>query len=301
MEAGSARIATVRLDPRQLALIAALLALAAIGWLVTDERMAGMDAGPGTDPGSLGFYVSAWVVMMGAMMFPSSAPMVRVYDLVQRRRNDRSRGATALFVAGYMVSWTGFGLAAYALFAGVRAVAGHALGWHQAGPYVAGGVIVLAAVYQLTPAKDACLRRCRAPFAFLTDEWREGRRGALVMGTLHGGWCVGCCWGLMAALFAVGVMSVGWMVFVSVLIAVEKLIPWPRPANYLIAAVLVALGLGVALAPSRVPGLTLPDSVQAMSAMHGMHPSASPMRRMHVAPVTRAMPSMPATHATAGA
>jgi len=88
-----------------------------------------------------------------------------------------------------------FGLAAYGLFVGVRAVAGPALGWHQAGPYVAGGVIVLAALYQLTPAKDACLRRCRAPFAFLTDEWRDGRRGALVMGTLHGVWCVGCCWG----------------------------------------------------------------------------------------------------------
>jgi len=180
-------------------------------------------------------------------------------------------GSVAVFIVGYLLAWVGFGLGAYALFVGVRAIAGPAFGWHQAGRYVAGSVIVLAALYQLTPAKDACLRRCRAPFAFLTDEWRDGRRGALVMGTMHGAWCVGCCWGLMAALFAVGVMSLGWMVFVSILIAVEKLIPWPRPANYAIAVILVVLGLGVALAPDHVPGLTLPNSTRAGSAMSTMH------------------------------
>jgi len=180
-------------------------------------------------------------------------------------------GSVAVFIVGYLLAWVGFGLGAYALFVGVRAIAGPAFGWHQAGRYVAGSVIVLAALYQLTPAKDACLRRCRAPFAFLTDEWRDGRRGALVMGAMHGAWCVGCCWGLMAALFAVGVMSLGWMVFVSILIAVEKLIPWPRPANYAIAVILVVLGLGVALAPDHVPGLTLPNSTRAGSAMSTMH------------------------------
>jgi predicted metal-binding membrane protein len=270
----------------QVLLVVGLLALAALGWIVTDARMRGMDAGPGTDPGALGFYVSAWVVMMAAMMFPSMAPMVLAYARVSPRMHAaRPRhGTLVVFVAGYLLAWTLFGLAAYGLFAGVRAVAGPALSWHRAGPYVAGGVIVLAALYQLTPAKNACLRRCRAPFAFITDEWRDGRRGALVMGALHGGWCVGCCWGLMAALFAVGVMSVGWMVFVSVLIAVEKLTPWPRQANYAIAGLLVALGLGIALAPNRVPGLTLPDSPQAsarMSQMHGPHSGAGAMPAMH--------------------
>lgn len=260
----------------QVALVLTLLGLAAVGWVVTDARMRGMDAGPGTDPGTLGFYVTAWVVMMAAMMFPSAAPMVLAYARISPRMHAaRARhGTTALFLAGYLLSWTAFGLAAYALFASVRAVAHGALGWHQAGPYVAGGVIVLAALYQLAPLKNACLRRCRAPFAFLTDEWRPGRRGALIMGSLHGGWCVGCCWGLMAALFAVGVMSIGWMVFVSVLIAVEKLIPWPRPANYAIAAVLLALGVGVAFAPSRVPGLTLPGAQPARSMMSRMHSAA---------------------------
>ena len=287
----------------QVALAFVLLALAALGWVVTDDRMRGMDAGPGTDPGTLGFYVIAWVVMMAAMMFPSAAPMALAYARISARMHDpRPRhGTTTLFVAGYLLAWTVFGLAAYALFAGVRAVAGRELSWHQAGPYIAGSVIVLAALYQLTAAKDACLRRCRSPFAFLTDEWHDGRRGALIIGTLHGTWCVGCCWGLMAALFAVGFMSVGWMVFVSVLIALEKMLPWPRQANYAIAAVLVALGLGIALAPSRVPGLTLPGSPQgssSMSTMHQMHPTGGLMHsvvKMHAAPATSAMPAMSAT------
>jgi predicted metal-binding membrane protein len=269
----------------QVVLVVALLALAAFGWVVTDVRMRGMDAGPGTDPGALGFYVSAWVVMMAAMMFPSIAPMVLAYARISPRMHAAHprHGTVAVFVGGYLLAWTAFGLAAYGLFVGVRAVGGSVLGWHRAGPYVAGGVIVLAALYQLTPAKDACLRRCRSPLAFITDEWRDGRRGALVMGALHGAWCVGCCWGLMAALFAVGVMSVGWMVFVSVLIAIEKLIPWPRPANYAIAGLLVALGLGVALAPDRVPGLVLPESPQASSRIsptHAPHSGASPMPAM---------------------
>jgi predicted metal-binding membrane protein len=269
----------------QVLLVAALLALAALGWVVTDARMRGMDAGPGTDPGTLGFYVSAWVVMMAAMMFPSIAPMVLTYARVSPRMHAARprRGTVAVFVGGYLLTWTVFGVAAYALFAAVRAAAWPVLGWHRAGPYLAGGVIMVAALYQLTPAKDACLRRCRAPFAFITDEWRYGRRGALVMGALHGAWCVGCCWGLMAALFAVGVMSLGWMVFVSVLVAAEKLSPWPRPANYAITALLLALGLGVALAPNRVPGLTLPDSPQAssrMSTMQAPHTGASPMPAM---------------------
>ncbi len=106
MEAVSASRVTDRLDARQVLLIAALLVLAAVGWVVTGERMAGMDDGAGTDPGSLGFYVTAWVVMLAAMMFPSIVPMITVYQRVQRSRRERGRassGATALFIGGYMV------------------------------------------------------------------------------------------------------------------------------------------------------------------------------------------------------
>jgi predicted metal-binding membrane protein len=252
-------------------LIAGLLGMALVGWMITDLRMAGMDAGPGTDVGTLGFYISAWVVMMAAMMFPSIVPMVLVYRMIERRRRDvqgaAPRGSTSLFIAGYLGLWTMFGLLAYVLFVGVRSLSIDALSWHRGGPYVAGGVLLTAAIYQLTPAKDACLRRCRGPLQFLSQAWRDGRIGAFRMGLAHGGWCVGCCWALMAALFALGVMSLGWMVFVAALIAIEKLLPWKVPANRTIAAVLTGLALAVALAPTHVPGLTLPDSAGARRAM----------------------------------
>jgi predicted metal-binding membrane protein len=135
---------------------------------------------------------------------------------------------------------------------------------------VAGGVIAGAAIYQLTPLKDACLRRCRSPMTFLLTAWRPGRVGALRMGLEHGGWCVGCCWGLMAALCALGVMSIGWMVFIAALIAIEKLLPWKPLANRGIAVLLLVLGLAVAFVPENVPGLTLPDSSGAQAAMDSM-------------------------------
>jgi predicted metal-binding membrane protein len=274
MEAARAR---PTIDARQAAIVAVLIGLALVGWLVTDDRMAGMDAGPGTDPGALGFYVSAWVVMMAAMMFPSISPMVVAYSTIEHRKRElgrgggAGRGSIALFVGGYLVTWTAFGLVAYALYAGVRSLDIAAFSWSSGGRYLAGGVIAAAAIYQLTPLKNVCLTKCRSPLGFVVGAWRDGRWGALAMGAEHGGWCVGCCWGLMAALFALGVMSLGWMILVAALIAAEKMLPWKRVANYGVAAVLVALAIGVALTPRDVPGLTLPDSHQAGKAMDAMN------------------------------
>ncbi len=159
---------------------------------------------------------------------------------------------------------------AYTLFEAVRSLSIHAFSWDRGGPYLAGGVIGATAVYQLTPLKNACLSRCRNPWMFVLTSWQPGRLGALRMGVEHGAWCVGCCWALMAALFALGVMSVAWMVFIAALIAAEKLLPWKRWANRGIAIVLVALAVAVAVAPGRVPALTLPDSPAAGHAMRAM-------------------------------
>jgi predicted metal-binding membrane protein len=271
--------ATLRRPPAlpaaiQLGLIGLLVVLAAFAWAVTDDRMSGMDAGPGTDPGTLGFFIGVWVVMMAAMMFPSIAPMVLMHLRIQEGRRDRGQpvavGATTLFVAGYLIIWAAAGLLGYALFQLGGAIPGDLFSWDTGGPYLAGGVIVAAAIYQLTPLKDACLRNCRSPFMFLMTRWQPGRLGALRMGIEHGGWCVGCCWMLMAALFALGVMSIGWMAFIAALIAIEKLLPWQALANRGIAVLLLVLGLAVAFTPSDVPGLTLPNSAEARQAMESM-------------------------------
>lgn len=244
-------------------LIGGLLALAALAWVLTGRTVDGMDMRRGTGLGSLSFYVGAWVVMMPAMMFPSISPLVRTYALVQRSRRARRRldepvAAIATLVTGYLLTWTAFGLAAYAVFNLGRSIDIRALSWGQGGRYVAGGVILAAAAYQLTRFKDACLGRCRSPLDFLTERWRDGIGGALLLGLEHGAWCVGCCWALMAALFALGVMSIAWMVFIAALIAAEKLLPWKTAANRGIALLLIVLGLGVALTPESMPGLTSP-------------------------------------------
>jgi predicted metal-binding membrane protein len=255
-------------------LIAALLILAALAWALTDGRMTDMDAGPGTDPGGLGWFLGVWVVMMAAMMFPSIAPMVVMFARIQEGKRSRGKsapaGATAIFVGGYLVAWAGAGLAGYAIFQIGAELTGDTFAWDNAGQYLAGVVIVGAAIYQLTPLKDVCLRNCRSPLMFLLNHSHPGRSGALRMGVEHGGYCVGCCWALMAALFALGVMSIGWMAFIAALIAIEKMLPWREVANRGIAVVLLVLGLAVAFAPEDVPGLTLPDSPEAAAAMEAM-------------------------------
>ena len=201
------------------------------------------------------------------MTLPSVAPMLAIYRLVQRKRAEQGRaspGATPRFVAGYMACWAAFGFLAYALFALTRSIELRPLGWDEAGPYIAGAVLVGAAIYQLTPLKDRCLSRCRSPLVFVMTRWRDGRAGASVMGLEHGAWCIGCCWALMASLFALGVMSVGWMVLVAAAVAVEKLLPWKAVATRGVAVLLVALGLSVAFVPERVRGLTIPNHAHRM-------------------------------------
>jgi predicted metal-binding membrane protein len=274
MELANLPLPRTSFERSRLVLIAALLVLALIGWTVTDERMRDMDAGPGTELGTLGFYVTAWVVMMAAMMFPSIWPMVMMFARVQQGKRERGQevpaGATTLFVAGYLVTWTTAGLIGYGIFEAGQALSIDAFSWDRGGPYLAGGVILAAAVYQLTPLKDTCLSKCRSPLMFILTAWQPGRLGALRMGVEHGAWCVGCCWALMAALFALGVMSVGWMVFIAALIATEKLLPGKAIANRGVAVLLVTLGLAVTIVPEEVPGLTLPDSPEAMRAMEAM-------------------------------
>jgi predicted metal-binding membrane protein len=241
----------------RLGLVALLFAIAAVAWWSTVDRMRGMDAGPGTDLGTLGWFVGVWVVMMAAMMFPSVAPTAALYSRMTR---SRSPVAPLVFAGGYLLTWTAAGAVAFALTdLGGRAI-GDALAWNRGGRWFAGVVLAIAAVYEVTPFKDVCLGKCRSPLGFLLGSWRDGIAGALQMGAKHGAWCVGCCWALMAALFALGVMSIAWMAFVAGLVALEKLVPARRLATYGTAVVLLALGVVLVVAPDLVPGLTVPGS-----------------------------------------
>jgi predicted metal-binding membrane protein len=249
----------------RIGLVALLVALAAVAWWSTAGRMDGMDAGPGTPLGALGWFLGVWIVMMAAMMLPAVAPTVALYERMARRRWS---GASLLFAAGYLLVWSAAGLLAYGAFALGRSVFGDQLAWDAGGRWVAGSVLVLAAVYELTPLKHACLARCRSPLGFLLGSWRDGRRGAIEMGARHGAWCLGCCWALMAALFALGVMSLTWMALVAALITAEKTLPWGRALTYGIAALLLVTGIAVVAAPDAVPGLTVPDAQMMSGAMH---------------------------------
>jgi predicted metal-binding membrane protein len=250
----------------RLGLVMLLLGLAAVAWWSTVDRMAGMDAGPGTDLGALGWFLGVWVVMMAAMMFPSLAPTTALYARMTRRRG---WSRPLLFTAGYLLVWGAAGLVAYAMFRLGRSLLGGELAWHAGGRWVAGGVLAIAAIYELTPVKDVCLGNCRSPMGFLLGTWREGNRGALEMGSKHAAWCLGCCWALMAGLFALGVMSITWMALIAALVALEKTIPWRRAATWGTAALLIVLAIGVLATPNDVPALVVPSG--GHHAMHSMN------------------------------
>ena len=238
----------------QVGLVALLLVLACAGWWWTAGQMQGMDAGPWTALGAFGWFLGVWVVMMAAMMFPSVAPTVALYARMSRK----SRSAPLVFTSGYLLTWAGAGVVAFLIGRVANRATGGLLSWDHAGRQLAGATLIVAAAYELTPLKDVCLGKCRSPLGTLLGSWHDGWVGALRMGAKNGAWCVGCCWALMASLFALGVMSVTWMAVVAGLIAAEKTLPWRRTATYGTAVVLLAFGVLVLIAPDALPALTVP-------------------------------------------
>jgi predicted metal-binding membrane protein len=226
-----------------------LVAGAAVAWAVTVERMRGMDAGPGTDLGGLGWYLGIWVVMTAAMMLPSAVPAAGHVARLARRN------LTVLFVAGYLAAWTVYGLAAYGLYRFLSSFETGWLAWDDRGPWVAGAVIAAAGIYELTPLKRSSLRRCRSA---------RHPESPLRSGLAHGLDCVGCSGALMAVLFVLGVMSLFWMALVAVAIFAEKVLPHGARLATPFAAALVALGIWVGVAPASVPGLTQPGGSPSM-------------------------------------
>ena len=168
-----------------------------------------------------------WVVMMVAMMTPSATPMLLTVAAVSRQRLQcpSSTAIAATVFAGYLVAWTGFSLGATLVQWGLQSGAWRSPAMTSVRPLVTALLLLVAGVYQLTPLKGACLKRCRTPLGFLLAEWRDGTLGAFVMGFRHGLYCVGCCWLLMALLFALGVMNLLWVALIAAYILLEKVSP----------------------------------------------------------------------------
>jgi len=226
-----------------------LAAIAALAWLYTIKIASGGMAGaasqmtmPQDHPWSGADFLLMfvmWMVMMVAMMLPSASPMILMFTNANRRRHETDDPYlhTSLFASAYLVVWAGFAaiatLANWALHRGglMTSMMGSAL------PLWGAAILLAAGLYQLTPLKLACLNKCRSPLAFIMSEWREGRLGAFVMGLRHGGYCLLCCWALMAVLFVLGVMHLAWIALLAAFVLVEKLAssgPWLSRASGLL-------------------------------------------------------------------
>jgi predicted metal-binding membrane protein len=167
-----------------------------------------------------------WSVIMAGMMLPSSAPVMLLVVGVYRRRGGRAaRFSTLLFGAGYLAAWTSFSALAALTQAVLHSLALVSSAMAAQSATLAGALFVAAGIYQWLPLKNACLSYCRSPLRYLSDEWREGLAGAFLMGFRHGLFCVGCCWALMALLFAAGVMNLLWVAAIASFVLIEKLLP----------------------------------------------------------------------------
>jgi predicted metal-binding membrane protein len=191
------------------------------------------------------------------MMFPAAAPMLLLFHTVASNRKT-SGGAfvpTWVFAAGYLLVWTAVGAVTWALIqiASERATALGDAERARWAPLALGSVLIVAGLYQLTPLKQVCLDHCRSPFAFVMQHWREGYGGALRMGIVHGAYCLGCCWALFAVLVATGVMSLAWMLLLTLIVFMEKVLPAGRRAARGIGVAFVLLGLLVASGVMALP------------------------------------------------
>jgi predicted metal-binding membrane protein len=253
--------ATLRRDRLVVATGLVLVTVAALGWTLAGVGMS-MTSGSGMamteaigsavmapmpwspSHGALVFLM--WWVMMAAMMLPSAAPLVLLATALHRRRSRDGRPdlMAGVLTAGYLAVWGAFSLAATLAQWGLEAAGGLASpGAMVAGPAVAGGILLAAGLYQLTPLKQACLQRCRSPVAFLTAHWRPGATGAFRMGLAHGAYCLDCCWFLMTLLFVGGVMNPFWIGAIALYVLAEKLAPHGHGLSRVSGLVLTGWGI----------------------------------------------------------
>jgi predicted metal-binding membrane protein len=192
-----------------------------------------------------------WAIMMAAMMLPAATPLLLLLAKINHARYSRWRSAVATGVAGlgYLAAWTGFSLLATLAQWGLLEARLVSPMMESSSPLLSGALLVAAGAYQFTPLKYACLSRCRSPLSVLLNDWREGYLGAFRMGLRQGAYCLGCCWLLMALLFAFGVMNLIWIAALSVLVLLEKILPQPRLFAQGTGAILLVWGAWIASRP----------------------------------------------------
>ena len=232
-----------------------LLSLAGLAWAVTAQQARGMGIGPGTMGLALPLFLGMWVAMMAAMMFPSVAPVAILWTRSIARRSEGAERAMRMgtFVGGYLVAWTAYGGLAFAALIGTQHLVDAS---PEAAKWLGVSIFAAAGIYQLTPLKSACLRHCRSPMMQLLEYSKyRGTARDLRVGIHHGLYCVGCCWGLMVTLVAVGVMNVAAMVALAAVIFVEKL--WRRGEVFsqVVGVAFLAIALAAAFHPSLLPAL----------------------------------------------
>ncbi len=256
------------LAPRyeRIVILGVLLALAVLAWALviaqahsmTGPAMAGsMSAPAGLTMGmSAVLFLAIWVAMMVAMMFPSAAPMVLMFNAIAAGKRERGQSfvPTWVFVAGYLIVWSLAGVAAYVAALGLDALASHVMPLMSNAGRIGGALLVLAGLYQLSPLKNTCLAKCRTPTQFLMTSWRGGYGGALRMGIEHGAYCLGCCWLLFVILFPLGMMNIAALALLTALIFAEKVLPVGRLVSIVAGIALIAYGALVVIAPTLLPG-----------------------------------------------
>ena len=256
--ADTPRAVAGQMTPARLALLlASPVALALVCWIYLAIMIGDMSAVPGMSSAMMSPQMFApmqlfglflmWAVMMAAMMLPTAAPMILAYAFMQAA--DREKGAGILpvftFAGGYVLAWASFSLAAAGLQAGLTNLALMSPMMMQAAVPMAGGILVIAGLYQFSPLKRSCLRQCRTPMSFLMTQWRDGVSGALGMGLRHGLFCVGCCWALMGLLFVAGVMNAAWIIAITIYVLIEKILPGGENLSKLLGAAMVGLGVWI--------------------------------------------------------
>lgn len=216
-------------------------------------RMAGMD-GWMMQPAAwtLGYallVLSMWWVMMVAMMLPSAAPMMLLFARINSKAatGGRSLVPTSIFVGGYLLVWFGFSIVAVALQWALESIRLLSPMLETSPKWLGAGILICAGLWQLTPMKRMCLSYCRTPFGFLTNRWRDGHRGALLMGIEHGAWCLGCCWALMILLFFGGIMNLCWIVGLAIFVLLEKTLPFGNSIGRILGLILVCAGVALAV------------------------------------------------------